>query len=145
MKNIITLTLSLLFCISGLLGQDAAMEAIKSDDRDYLARVMNIEDIDTCIEINGNPYTYLSLAIKLGSTDAFNFLVESGADMDAVCTGKTPLMYAIKYGKFKYVKTLVEAGANVELKNGTKTAMYYAKKYKQADIEEYLETIVSKN
>jgi len=142
MKYLVVITLSILFSAVSVQSQDMAMEAIKSDDGARLAEVISIEDIDACIDINGNLYTYLSMAIKLGSDEAVNFLIDSGANLDAVCRGKTPLMYAVKYGKMKYVKSLIEAGAKTEITNGTKTLMYYAKKYKQADIEEYLKTIV---
>ena len=143
------LTLTFLICLfttfCGLQAQDVILEAIESDNIGRLANVLMIENIDDCIEIDGEEISYLAAAIKLESKDAMSFLISAGANVDAVCKNETPLVYAVKNGHLESVKKLIEAGANTHIKNGDKTLMYYAKKYKHRHIAKYLESKVAKN
>lgn len=125
---------------SFIYGQDGIVGAVKSDNIGRLSNLLTIEQIDECIEIDGANYNYLAFALKSGSIKTLNFLLAAGADVNAVCTDKTPLMYAVKYGQLESIKTLLSAGANPNLNNGEQSLILYAKENNQTEIVNFLET-----
>lgn len=98
------------------------------------------KDINECMTIQNSTYTYLTLAIKAGSKDIFNKCIELKADLEKICSDKTPLMYAIKYDQSDMVVALLKAGVNRDQKSHKgRTAMDYAKKYGMPHLAKLLE------
>ena len=60
------------------------------------------------------PFTPLSCAVENGQVEMVNYLLERGADVNAVdSTGYTALTYAIKSESYQIVQCLLTAGANI--------------------------------
>jgi ankyrin repeat protein len=114
------------------------VEAICSGDVDYLAQNVNGDLLNECYFMEFESGNYLVHAIDCGSLESLKFFVEKGADLEAVCENKTPLMYSIKYGKFEMVKYLIASGADINANNRGRHPLYYAKTYGHPEIEKYL-------
>lgn len=97
-------------------------------------------DIDQCMVLQSSAYSFLTLAIKIKSQKIFAKCITLGADLEKICTDKTPLMYAVKYDQADMVIALLKAGVNRDQKsNKGRTAMDYAKKYEMPHLAKLLE------
>ncbi|MEM6516614.1 MAG: ankyrin repeat domain-containing protein [Bacteroidota bacterium] len=125
-----------------LIGQEISNEtlkAIKDADIAVLDRVISKESLNNCYDVKNSSYNYLAMSIKMKQIKSVKYFTEKGADLEAVCTGKTPLMYAVKYGQLEMVKYLINAGAKIEAKTDKgRNALDYAAKYEQVEIAKYL-------
>lgn len=113
-------------------GDASKLESLLKEDPDKL---------NQCYEIGKGEYCLLSVAIKTDGIQCLNKLIELKADLNKVCSTKTPLMYCAKYGKLKMAKALVEAGADLTIENNGKTALDYAKNYEQKELYDYLSSL----
>ncbi|MDH3699236.1 MAG: ankyrin repeat domain-containing protein [Flavobacteriaceae bacterium] len=113
--------------------------AIKYGHTEYLDDWIAAEDINACLEVGSSKtYNYLSISIKLKSLKSLAYFVERGANIEAVCEVKTPLMFAAKYGQLKMIQFLLEKGANPRIKIRGYSALHYARKFKQYDSYRWL-------
>ena len=116
------------------------LSAINKGNSSVLDQNISEETLNTCFDLKESSYNYLAISIKMNKMESLKYFVEKGADLEHVCTGKTPLMYAVKYGQMEMVKYLIEKGAKISTETSKgKTALDYARKYKQKEIEEFLE------
>ena len=89
-------------------------------------------DLNDCYEINGSSYSMLILSIKFNRKKIFKYCIDEGANLNQICTDKTPLIYALKYDRMDFFKKLLIRGADKEaITEKGKTAIDYAKKYKR--------------
>ena len=141
MKLIITLALTLMSYLGFAQTVTANFkDAFKADDYEMLLKEIKAEKltINDCFDIEGSSYSLFALAIRMDRTNIFNALIANKAELDKVCSDKTPLMYTAKYGKLEMAKALVKAGASLKAVNkDNETALDYAKKYKMLDLETY--------
>lgn len=125
-----------------LFGQEISVETLKAISEGnitVLDKVVSKENLNDCFEIKSSSYNYLAMSIKLKQIKSVKYFAEKGANLDGVCTEKTPLMYAVKYGQLEIVKYLISAGAKIETETGRgRTALDYAMKYDQNEIAKYL-------
>ena len=106
---------------------------IKYDDllsfEKYLAEG---NDLNDCYEIEGSSYSILILSIKFGRKKKFKYCIDNGADLNQICSDKTPLIYALKYDQMEFFKKLLIRGADRDAKTMQgRTVVDYAKKYKR--------------
>ena len=113
---------------------------ISYDATEDFSRAVTKENIDLCYKIQEASYSLLALAIKTNRPKVFQKLLDSNADLEKVCDGKTPLMFVAKYGNTEFAKKLIEKGVDKSTKT-TKgyTALDYAKKYEMQEIIKLLE------
>ena len=96
-------------------------------------------------------FTALMLASREGHLDVVKFLVDKGADINAVTTTEdeeavTALMLASRRGHFDIVKFLVESGADTEVADQEgKTAKDYAIKSVNKQFSDYIEALLKYN
>lgn len=84
---------------------------------------------------NADGYTPLILAAYRGNNEVAKFLVESGANIDAVSGMGTALMASVVKGNDEMVKFLLERKANPNLADGNgSTALLYAVMFKKHGI-----------
>ncbi|MEX0275372.1 MAG: ankyrin repeat domain-containing protein [Flavobacteriaceae bacterium] len=118
---------------------DNQLKAIHDGNIAVLDTFVNSDNLNDCYEVKNSSYGFLAISIKMKSLASLKYFVEKGADLEVVCTGKTPLMYSVKYGRLEMVKYLIGMGAKPDAKTlSGRTALSYAKKYKQLEIEAYL-------
>jgi len=132
----------MLLCSSTMVAQDSVVQAIQSDNVDRLSNLLIVEDINSCFEMNGSQFNFLTLALRSSASEVADFLINSVADLNASCGGSSPLIYAIKNGKMEYVKMLVHAGADTEITIEDKSLLAYVKQQKQGEMENYLKSIL---
>jgi len=145
MKNLILLFFALILSQQSF-SQDFTKDwydAFKNDNLEFAQKNVTDDNLNDCFLVKGSPYSLLSVAIKLDAENIFTFLVEKKANLNKVCTAKTPSMYAVKYGKLEMLKTLVENKADLTISNSGQRAIDYARKYKQVEIEKYLKNLKS--
>ena len=99
---------------------------------------MTDKTINNSHDIGDSSYNFLAISIKMKSIQSLRYFIQRKANIEGVCTGKTPLMYAAKYGELEAVKLLLANGAKREATNRGRTALDYAEKYKQTEIVAYL-------
>lgn len=76
-------------------------------------------------------YSSIIYAIDFGFLEIVKFLIEKGADMDAIDNGWTPLLRAAYFGRIEIFKYLVEHGADinqVQASTGWTPLMYAARR-----------------
>jgi hypothetical protein len=119
---------------------EETLSAIIEGNTTTLDKVVTPEDISACFDIeNSYPINLLSLSIENNSFSAVRYLVEKGADIELVCSDKTPLMYAVKYGRLNMVEYLLKQGADINIVSVEgKTALDYAVNYRHPKIEAFL-------
>lgn len=117
---------------------DHIRQAFQSDNPELMDGHVDADDLDFCYDMKKGTYNLLAISIKYKATNCLKYLVELGADVDADCGGKSPLMYTAKYGQLDMMKILVENGADLNLENEGKTALDYTKKYVKSDCEKFL-------
>lgn len=125
-------------------GLPPSFERTLDSDNPEALRLSELGDIDNCFDYGSSNYTLLSLSAKFGAIHVMERLIGAGADLEAVCTGKTALLYAVKYGQYEQVQLLIESGANLEFENKGRDAFAYAKRYEQKDIYKYLKKVQAK-
>jgi len=102
-------------------------------------------DYGANVNLNEEPDTLLAVALKHGSVEMADYLIENHADINATgetgfgLYGKTALMSICESDcGIKFVKYLVEKGANVYIQDQLKeTALFYALQ-SDAEVFEYL-------
>lgn len=124
---------------------EVVINAIRNGDIDTLSRLISDDTINSCFYQGFEYQNYLVVSISLKSIEALKFFVEKGANLEATCAKKTPLMYAVKYGELEMVKYLLDKGANINAINKGNTVLNYAQNYKHPEIEKYLKEFISKN
>lgn len=135
------MTIALLFVSTLSFAQqinDEIKRAFKADDADALLAEVKTQKItiNDCFDIEEASYTLLSLSIKMNKPNIFNKLIEQKANLNKICSDKTPLMYTAKYGQLDFAKTLIKAGADNNIKNEEgRTALDYAVKYKNTELQ----------
>lgn len=113
---------------------------ISYDSTDDFSTAVTKENIDLCYKNQEASYSLLALAIKTNRPKVFQKLLDSNADLEKICDGKTPLMFAAKYGNVDFTKKLLEKGAKKTTKTSKGyTALDYAKKYEMPEIIKLLE------
>ncbi len=113
--------------------------ALKTDNITELIKHINLENINNCYKVEDSEYTLLALSIKLNAKSCFTSLIEQKADLEKMCSDKTPLMYAAKYDRLDMAKSLVNAGAKLKATNNKKrSALDYAEKYERKKIIDYI-------
>lgn len=144
MKTIMTITLLLISSLSFAQQlNDNIKAAFKADDTTALFAEIKSQkiEINDCFEIDGVGYSLLTVSIKMNRPNIFNKLIEQKADLNKICSEKSPLMYTAKYGQLEFAKALVKAGADIDVKNGNgKTAFDYAVKYQKEDLQALLKS-----
>ena len=119
---------------------DDHKKMISYDSTEEFTKLVTKENIDLCFKTKDASYSLLALAIKADRPKVFQKLLDSNADLEKVCDGKTPLMFAAKYGNTEFAKKLIEKGANKSAKTEKGyTALDYAKKYEKPEIIKLLE------
>lgn len=119
------------------------ISAIKKGEASKLEEMVKQEDLNRCFDFKNSSYNFLAISIRMESPKALEFFVEKGANLESICTGKTPLMYCAKYGYLDLAKYLLEKGANLNTVNSGKTALDYAVKYEQKEVETLLKDFAS--
>jgi len=113
--------------------------AIKYGHTQYLDDWIAAEEINACLDVGSSKtYNYLSISIKLKSLKSLAYFVERGANIEAVCEVKTPLMFAAKYGQLEMIQYLLEKGADPSTRIKGYSALTYARKFKQFDSYKWL-------
>lgn len=115
--------------------------ALKLDDVLLFEKAADMEQKNECFQIRNSMYNYLTISIKVEAASITKYLIESGVDLNIVCSDKTALMYAVKYNQIESLKALVEAGADTSILNDGKSVFDYANKYEHNQIQDYLKTI----
>ncbi len=115
-------------------------KTFKGDDVIQFEKIIKTENIEInqCFKVKNSTYNLLALSIKINTPKIFERLLEKMPDIEAVCSGKTALMYASKYGRLEMAKKLVKKGANLKATNKGQTALDYAKKYEKQELINYL-------
>ncbi len=108
---------------------DDIHNALRDDNAEQLAVAIDDNPIDHCYSIEAYSYNLLSISIKYGLDNCFNYLMSKDPNVDADCSGKSILMYAAKYKEVDMLKALVKAGADPSISYKRKTALDYARKY----------------
>lgn len=107
----------------------------KGNLEQFKAAVDASSDLNTT---NSSGYSLLNYSIKEKESSIALFLIESGADVNAMSTtksSKSPLMYAVKYKQLEVLKLLIEKGANLDAKNPDgHDVLYYANKYADREV-----------
>lgn len=145
MKNVKTVMTVILLLMSSLSFaqqlNNNIKKAFKTDNADALLAEVKTQKvtINDCFDIEEAGYSLLSLSIKMNKLNIFNALLIAKADLNKVCSDKTPLMYAAKYGELTFAKALLKAGADISVKNSEgKTAFDYAVKYQKLELQTLL-------
>lgn len=145
MKMFLTIAL---FLISSLTFaqqlNDNLKEAFKADDASALLAEVKAQkaNINDYFDVEGLSYTLLAISIKMNRPKTFNALIEQKADLNKICSDKTPLMYTAKYNTLDFAKALLKARADESIKNSEgRTALDYAVKYKNIELENLLKSI----
>ncbi len=91
----------------------------------------NGNDINQCVDVEGQDYHLLVVALKVKSNTLFDHILNNEAlDLTAICTDKTILQYAVEYGEISHVQKLLAAGADHnQLSPDGRSALDDAKKY----------------
>lgn len=109
--------------------------AIKYGHTEYLDEWIPADEINACLNVGSRKtYNYLAVSIKLKSLKSLKYFVERGADIEAVCEWKTPLMFAAKYGQTEIANYLMEQGADPRKKIKGFSAFDYACKFKHFNL-----------
>lgn len=109
--------------------------AIKYGHTEYLDEWIPTSEINACLDVGSKKtYNYLAVSIKLKSLKSVQYFVSRGAEIEAVCEWKTPLMFAAKYGQTDIAKYLMEQGADPRKKIKGYSAFDYAQKFKKYDL-----------
>lgn len=141
------MTIALLFLSSLSFAQQLnnnVKEAFKADDAAALLAEVKAQkaSINEYFDVEGLSYTLLAISIKMNRPNIFNALLEQKADLNKICSDKTPLMYTAKYNTVEFAKALLKAGADVDVKNSEgRTALDYAVKYKNSELENLLKSV----
>ena len=103
-----TLIFSLVFSLLGNIAicqniSNELLKAIQEGDREFLNKSISPESLNDCFEIKNSSYNYLTISIKMQQIQSLQFFVDKGANLEGICTEKTPLMYAVKYGQLPMV------------------------------------------
>ena len=109
-------------------GHTTLMQAARNGFDNYLKLVPK-SSMDINAEVNGTGMTALFFAVAEKKTNLVNFLLEAGADVNAVTKiGHTVLQWAVIYGSHECVQELIDAGVDVNKtdKDGTATALILA-------------------
>ena len=122
---ILVLSLSKTFALTS---EKGLLQAIKHDNIVVLDSFLS-----TGINVNGrygnDQMTLLCYAIKDQSYKSFFRLLESGADPNIYCKGKSPLMSCVYYRDLYLMRKLLKARANIDDQNRKgETALIYASK-----------------
>jgi ankyrin repeat protein len=101
-----------------------------------LARKLAASGVKTNVVLNGEPV--LLLAVASNCTEAVDYLIARGADVNAVDDeGTTPLMEAAADGFIPIIKTLLDHGANLDAMNKNReNAWLLAAGHNQRDVIE---------
>ncbi|MBT8235476.1 MAG: ankyrin repeat domain-containing protein [Bacteroidia bacterium] len=140
LRLVIIFTFSSIGCLIYIqeLSKDVAW-AIKYGHTEYLDEWIAAENVNTCLEVGSRKtYNYLAISIKLKSLKSLEYFVDRGADIEAVCEVKTPLMFAAKYGQLDMIKYLLDKGADPRKKIRSYSASDYARKFKHYDCYKWL-------
>ena len=87
-------------------------------------------------------FSALMLAAYSGSEDAFQWLLDAGADVNSDAGGNTVMMGAAFKGYLGMVKKLLEKGADPTLRNAQgMDAHDFAAQFGQAEVAAYLRTL----
>ncbi|MBO5997193.1 MAG: ankyrin repeat domain-containing protein [Alphaproteobacteria bacterium] len=103
-----------------------------------------IQDLlDVGVNVNAKDCTGespLSQAVKANQTEVVEFLIDSGANVNAFCDLDTILMEAAKFSNPEIVMALIEAGADVNAESywDQQTALMYAVKDNSPEVVEIL-------
>lgn len=123
------------------------LDIFEASERGYLDRVSSIIDKNLGLVNTKRPedeYTPLMLAALNGHEDVAKFLIDKGADVNALSLNQhTPLTFAAIYGHMNICKLLVDKGADINAKdrNGSTpltVAVGYAYDYGDTKIMEFL-------
>lgn len=131
--------LFIISCLSSAVAQQNLQEIFENDDTILLTSFLEKADVDECLPL-GSSYSLLALSIKFDAKKIFNDLINTHkADVNLICSDKSPLMYAAKYGHLDMAEILLKAGANHKAEsNKGKTAYDYAIKYGHKSIADLL-------
>ncbi|MEM9885967.1 MAG: metallophosphoesterase [Bacteroidota bacterium] len=138
------IALLLFAMIQQVTGQQLSAEiknALKEDNSQAAAVALEGQHLDLCYEVGNKTYNLLALSIKINAKDVLAYLLDAGANIEAYCEDKTPLMYAVKYGKLDMVKMLVEKGADPSFVLEDQAAIDYAIQYRHPEILSYLKSL----
>lgn len=133
-----------LFSTTFLSAQETGLKVykfMKADNVEAFENHINAgNDINECLSIKDALYTYLTMAIKMNSQAIFAKCIELDADLELICSDKTPLMYAVKYDRHRMFMGLMKSGVDKDQKSKKgRTAKDYAVKYKMPHFAKQLE------
>ena len=94
----ILLTLFLGTQVSGQIPKDILL-SMKDENFEKLDILVTDKTINNCHDIGDSSYNFLAISIKMKSIQSLRYFIQRKANIEGVCTGKTPLMYAAKYGE----------------------------------------------
>ena len=95
--------------------EDLFVEAIEKGNLDGAKKYLKKRDVNTFVQDSISP---LNAAVHFGQKEMVNFLIEKGAQVDALDkTGRTALMTAALKGNKEIVSLLLEKGADVHTKD----------------------------
>jgi len=91
----------------------------------------NGNDINQCVDVKGQDYHLLVVALKVQSNTLFDHILNNEAlDLTTICTDTTILQYAVEYGEISHLQKLLAAGADPnQLSPDGRSALDYAKKH----------------
>lgn len=146
MKYILILSI---MCCASLMTAQVNWESIleQKSARSFAATVYGTNgtdvDMNTCVDINGIPTTFLAGAIEKRALGIVDFILRTGkADLSLICNDMTILQYGIQYGDAQLVQDLLKAGADPTQKSlSGKTAMEYAMDMDKPVIIGYLKSL----
>lgn len=138
MKNLCSLFF-MISCLTSAVAQKELQEIFESDDTVLLASYLEKADVNECLPISSG-YSLLALSIKFDAKNIFNDLItKHKADLNLICSDKSPLMYTAKYGHLDMTEMLLKAGVDHRAKSKKgKTAYDYALKYEHKSIADLL-------
>ncbi len=126
------------------LSEDAMGECVTSSHLDIVKNYLDAGYSPSCRNSKGVPL--LCLAVRANHQDIISYLIEVGADINAVSDDRnnTPLMDAASSGQKESVVLLVNEGANLECqsKNG-QTALILSVGHGDVDVSNYLLSVGS--
>ncbi len=115
---IITFSLFFTACNPPLTPAKAIKKACRDGDFSWVKELIEEDKVDVNIITDSQEWTPLLHAVDGGNIDIVNYLLEKGADINALTKDQwTPLMLALGYEKPKIAKRLIDKGADIELLN----------------------------
>jgi hypothetical protein len=118
--------------------------AIETGDIEQLEKLVSDEMLNECFRIPYPSYTCLVVAIRADSKASAKYFIDRGADLEAYCKNKSPLMYTVQYGRTEILEYLLEKGANPNTSIEGKTALDFATKYENEEAAQFLRKATAK-